>query len=810
MWPFTVKTRQRRREVRKSLAQSRRSPWQRFRAANGPAGLAMGVAFYLAALMLNLWPIDPLPYQEGQYLPTDVRARVGFELPRPKAFAVPSGEGEAPAAFRLNDDLLRLLERKLRGLPDRFAVAPSPSTTRPTTVPATQPTETTTRPVIDRASAAAILGAPAGRERYQTRVDALLIELRKQPIVSAEQAKIQRERRAERILLHGAVAEMAEPLAPEVSQLVPLDEPEAVERMASSLATAARFEPSVARHVRSALEETFSPQGDPLYVYMPPPSPAIRATDEPEGISPGDMLARGSRQRLASGEEEVVALTARELELLRHEHEAYLRQERESEPWRLWARLGGRTVLLLLLTLAAAAYAARYEPQLFHEPWRGLAVAATLLLMLGLAKLMGVALQWNPHAAILPVVMTAMVLAIAFDQRFALAFGTVMILLTVLQQRTDLGVALALAGGTAAAVFPLREIRTRSKLVEVAALTALAAFAVVWMYGWASGVPWRFVLRDGLWAGGFGLLAGFLLQGLLPVVERIFGVATSMTLLEWCDASKPLLRHLAIQAPGTYNHSLQLGALCEAAADAIDARGLLARAGAYYHDIGKANKPEYFVENQAGSASKHAKLSPAMSLLIITGHVKDGLEMAREYRLPRVLHEFIATHHGTTVMQYFYHAATEQSKRNGNGRAPQEEEFRHPGPKPQSKEAAILMLADGAESSVRAMTDPTPSRIEGQVHTIVQRRLTDGQLDECELTLREVHTIEASLVRSLCAIYHGRIAYPAPAGQKPSAAEFASEKPPAPRPEPQEQPAGAGNGGQPARDPDLTEEVTES
>jgi hypothetical protein len=225
--------------------------------------------------------------------------------------------------------------------------------------------------------------------------------------------------------------------------------------------------------------------------------------------------------------------------------------------------------------------------------------------------------------------------------------------------------------------------------------------------------------------------------------------------------------------------------MCEAAAEVIGARGLLARVGAYYHDIGKINKPEYFTENQAGSASKHERLSPAMSLLIILGHVRDGLELAREYALPRVLYEFIASHHGTTLVQYFYHQAGEQ-RRGASDRPPEEAEFRYHGPRPHSKEAAILMLADAAESSVRSMADPTPGRIENQVHTMVTRRLMDGQLDECDLTLKEVHQIEASLIRTLCSTYHSRVAYPTPSGQKPSAAELRPKRE-APRPAPSQE-----------------------
>jgi hypothetical protein len=318
---------------------------------------------------------------------------------------------------------------------------------------------------------------------------------------------------------------------------------------------------------------------------------------------------------------------------------------------------------------------------------------------------------------------------------------------------------LVLLAGLAVCVFQLREIRSRTKLVVVASISAAVVFACIWAVGLGASVPWRFLLADSLYGAGAVLLAGLIIQSLLPVVEAIFGVATGSTLLEWCDASKPLLKRLAMESPGTYNHSLQLGAMCEAAADAIAARGLLARVGAYYHDIGKLNKPNYFAENQGPGESRHSRLSPAMSLLVIIGHVKDGLEMARQYNLPRQLREFIATHHGTTLVQYFYHTAREKAQAE-NATEPDENQFRYPGPRPRSKEAGILMLADGAESSVRAMSEPTPARIRQQVHSITTKRLEDGQLDECELNLREVHLVEESLTKSLCGMYHSRIAYP--------------------------------------------------
>jgi putative nucleotidyltransferase with HDIG domain len=246
-----------------------------------------------------------------------------------------------------------------------------------------------------------------------------------------------------------------------------------------------------------------------------------------------------------------------------------------------------------------------------------------------------------------------------------------------------------------------------------------------------------------------------------------------MTLLEWCDPNRPLLRMLAADSPGTYNHSLLVGTLADAAAEAIEANGLLARSGAYYHDIGKVNKPEYFVENQAlDMGNRHERLSPAMSHLIIIGHVKDGIEMAKEYGLPANLHSFIPEHHGTTLVEYFFHAAN-RARKPGDAEV-SDVEFRYPGPKPQSRETAIVMLCDGVEGAVRAMPEPTPGRIEDTVARIVQKRLMDGQFDECELTFRDLEIIRRTLVKTLCSIYHARIVYPTTDETQPTETRHAS------------------------------------
>jgi putative nucleotidyltransferase with HDIG domain len=226
-----------------------------------------------------------------------------------------------------------------------------------------------------------------------------------------------------------------------------------------------------------------------------------------------------------------------------------------------------------------------------------------------------------------------------------------------------------------------------------------------------------------------------------------------------------LLRELQQRAPGTYNHSLNVAAIGEAATDAVGGDSLLTYVGALYHDIGKMNKPEYFVENQTGGPNRHDKLSPAMSLLVIVGHVKDGLELAREFGLPRPVQHFIESHHGTTLVEYFYHRAMRQATESEPGHEPEtahvpdEFEYRYPGPRPRTVEAAIVMLSDAIESATRTLAEPTPSRIDALVRSMANKRLLDGQFDDCEMTLRDLNLIVESIAKSLTAIYHGRITY---------------------------------------------------
>ncbi|MDY6914285.1 MAG: HDIG domain-containing protein [Planctomycetota bacterium] len=767
MWPFKKKVRQRRLEVRKNIPAAELSHWQRLRQAGGVGPALLAAALYVVLVLLDVWPVDPFPYRRGQYVPREIHSRLTFKVPSDlrKAEAIQRAEGSTPATFQVNGPLLDEITGTLKALPGRLKATTQPADLADTLKKQFALTGT------DSLAAWRRLASPGYIQAYEKLIRRLRAQLGQTPIVKQEAYFAQQQRTATEIILADGQGKAGR----NIGELIPLSHAERVQAEVRRLA--GLFAPPIRGGVQTYLAGML--QSRPTYLYDQKTTQqdiygakrAIEANppDEVYDVyAAGAVLARGSRRTEHEGRK-VVGLGRDELNLLRAEHQAYRIAQQANRPWLLSGRFLGRAGILLLAVLVLCFYIVHYQPRIVKKPWRAFAIVAVMSLMLTLSKAMSHA-GLNPYMAIWPVITVAIIITIAYDQRFALAMGMMFALLVAFQMRTDPVVLAVLLAGVVASVFQLHEIRTRSKLIEVGGVTAVIVAVVVWVGALATAVPWRFALTDSLWAAGFAMLVGLGVQGFLPLVERVFRIATSMTLLEWCDASRPLLRRLAMEAPGTYNHSLQLGTMCETAAEAIGARGLLARVGAYYHDIGKINKPDYFIENQAGSPSRHSKLSPAMSLLIIIGHVKDGLELAREYGLPRVLHEFITAHHGTTLVQYFYQAAAKQRKAD-SGKAPDDVEFRYPGPKPQSREAAILMLADAAESSVRSMSDPTPPRIENQVHTMVSHRLMDGQLDECDLTLSQVHQIETSLVKSLCGIYHARISYPTPPQEKPSAAE---------------------------------------
>jgi putative nucleotidyltransferase with HDIG domain len=445
-------------------------------------------------------------------------------------------------------------------------------------------------------------------------------------------------------------------------------------------------------------------------------------------------------------------ISERQLALLQEEHRAYMR----SLGPRDHARRGAALFLIMsLLAGVVVLYVARFHPALAQSLPKISAVCLLVLITLVLALVLSRP-PW--YAVLIPLTATAMILTIAYNPPFALLMSFSLALVTTVALGTGVGHLLVQVGGLATAVLLLNDVRTRTGLVRVAAGAGLAYSAMTLATGMLSGQTWNLILFDAGRHFAWGTFAGFLLSGALPIVERTFGIVTDISLLELADGSHPLLQELIRRAPGTYTHSMTVATLAEAAAETIGANPLLTRVGSSFHDVGKMLKPHYFIENQM-EENRHDSLEPALSTLIIIGHVKDGVALARQYNLPGRIVDFIQQHHGTTLVEYFYHEAM-RLQQGYDGHHEIEASFRYPGPKPRSREIGIVMLADAAESASRALSDPAPSSLRKLVHDLLMKRLLDGQFEQSGLTLTELHLIEQSLSKNLIALYHARIKYP--------------------------------------------------
>jgi putative nucleotidyltransferase with HDIG domain len=308
-------------------------------------------------------------------------------------------------------------------------------------------------------------------------------------------------------------------------------------------------------------------------------------------------------------------------------------------------------------------------------------------------------------------------------------------------------------GGWAGA-FKVRDARTRGVLIEAGIFVSIVQVICAFLIDPTVNEYTLMNIFKPLAING--LICAAVVIATSKIFETIFGEITNFTLLELSDSAHPLMKRMVLEAPGSYHHSLIVSNLAEAAADAIDAHSLLVRVGAYYHDIGKMVNPKYFTENQKVTSNKHDELEPSMSRLVIFNHVKEGIELARKYHLNNRIIDFIPEHHGTGLMYFFYQKALAEGHLEGL----EEKDYRYPGPKPQSKETAIVLLADSVEAATRALDEHTPQRIEDVVRKVINNKFIDGQLDECNLTLREIDTIASTFVRVLSAMYHGRVKYP--------------------------------------------------
>ena len=305
-------------------------------------------------------------------------------------------------------------------------------------------------------------------------------------------------------------------------------------------------------------------------------------------------------------------------------------------------------------------------------------------------------------------------------------------------------------------VISIRRIRDRRQFLQSVFILAVAYICAITFMGFLRMVPIRDIVSDWAYGALNGLLSPVIVYGILPVIESIFDITTDLSLLEFSNLNHPLLKRLSMEASGTYHHSIIVGNMSESAAQAIGANSLLARVGSYYHDVGKIEKSEYFAENMRSGENPHEKLSPQMSALILMNHVKKGLELARQYRLPPSIVEVVAQHHGTTLMSFFYQKAV---KKNGHEET-DENVYRYTGPRPQSREAAIVMLADTIEAASRSLKAPTHSRLSGLIEDLVNERFKEGQLNECPMTLVDLEQIKASFLTILGGTFHTRVEYP--------------------------------------------------
>ncbi|MGQ9475905.1 MAG: HD family phosphohydrolase [Actinomycetota bacterium] len=436
---------------------------------------------------------------------------------------------------------------------------------------------------------------------------------------------------------------------------------------------------------------------------------------------------------------------------------ASLREAGALSPVGGYQQVVGVALLAILLYLGAVFFFLRYRASMLGE-WRSVAALCLLFLVfVFLARLFALLADQSPlWGYLVPSALLGLTLAGVLDNLTALVIAVIggMVGGVVLKGSFPLAVFVLLSGAAGSLV--IGRLRKRDMLLKAGA--QLSVFlALVSMITASLFLEMRLVLLSGALGLGNGVLSVILTLGAIPVMERISGTLTPMHMLELASPDHPLMRLLINKAPGTYSHSIVVGNLAEAAAHAIGAEPILTRVASYYHDVGKVKRPSFFVENQPEGFNGHDRLKPNLSALVITAHVKEGVELAKEYRLPPEVVEIIRQHHGTSLVRYFYAQAL---KDRNPAEKVTEARFRYPGRKPQSREAAVVMLADAVEAAAKALERPTPVQLEQLVRNMVQERLEDGQLDESGLTLSDLEKITREFTRVLCGMYHVRVEYP--------------------------------------------------
>lgn len=429
--------------------------------------------------------------------------------------------------------------------------------------------------------------------------------------------------------------------------------------------------------------------------------------------------------------------------------------------WEFFLEYIGKIIVIGVILSFFFTFLLLYRKDTFLNSRLVLLIAILFASTIALAYLFYVKLGFSEY--LIPIVVTAMTLTILFDARIGFMGITTVVLLIGIMIGNNIDFIIVMLFLSSIAMYNVRQLRTRSQLFKTIFLLLGASILVVIAIGLFKNESWSAMQSDLMYLFILSVLAPIIAYGLIGLFEIGFGVTTDLTLLEHLDFNNPLLKRLQQQANGTFNHSVVVGNLAEGCADAIGAHALLCRVGAYYHDIGKLKNPEYFIENQFSGESKHDKVTWTMSAKVIRNHVKEGLRLADEYGLPKAIQDFIATHHGTTRVEYFYRQALAEVK---DPSEIDENAFRYPGPKPRTKETGILMICESIEAAVRSIKEPDIVKVEDMIDRIIKKKLEDGQLDECPLTMDELRRIKGTvngttgMLPILRGIFHIRIEYP--------------------------------------------------
>lgn len=418
-----------------------------------------------------------------------------------------------------------------------------------------------------------------------------------------------------------------------------------------------------------------------------------------------------------------------------------------------YSNIIGITLITIICLLLVVLYLSYFHLDIYEDMSKLILLSIICIFIVLIAKMIS-----QISGYLIPIAAASMLIAISLGPKIAILVTVILSFLISFITGGEINYILVAIIGGIVSIYSIRKTTQRSSLTRAGLMIAGVNIITISALGLINNEGYYLILKDNLWGVLNGFLAVVLTIGILPFLESFFDITTPFKLMELSNPNQPLLKKLIVEAPGTYHHSIVVGNLSETAAEEIGSNGLLARVSSLYHDIGKIKRPYFFTENQEAYKNIHDDLEPSLSALMIASHVKEGVELAKKNKLPKDIIDMITQHHGTGLITYFFHRALKENGSSVDKVA--EENYRYSGPKPQTKEAGIILLADSLEAATRTLTNPTPSRIKSLVKEIIQKNLEKGQLEECDLTLRDLDKIGDSFSRILIGMFHSRVEYP--------------------------------------------------